>query len=341
MAGRSRVPVMSAELVMAVVGAGNWGRNLIRNFAQSPRVRLKYICDSHRKTLDSQAARYPGTQGVTDFNDVLNDPEVTAIAIATSANTHFDLATRALERGRHVFVEKPLTLSTADADALVATAEKAGRILMVGHLLEHHPAVRCIADMIRADDFGDVYYMYTQRINLGVVRSNENAWWSLAPHDISVICRLYDAAPVEVAAQGQSYLQNGIEDVVFATLKFGDGKLGHIHVSWLDPHKVRKITIIGTRRMVTFDDMSTNEKVWVYDKGAEARGFTDVTLRVGDIVIPKIPGGEPLSIECRHFVDGVLDGTPILTDGHDGARVVRVLEAGQRSLECGGAPVEM
>lgn len=335
---------MSDQLTLAVVGAGNWGRNLVRNFASAKRARLKYICDRHEPTLKAQAANHPGVQGTTDYDAVLRDLEVQAVVLATDAPTHFDLASRALEAGKHVFVEKPLTLSGRDAEALVNLAGRAGRKLMVGHLLLHHPAVHVVADMLQRGELGRIYYMYTQRINLGVVRSNENAWWSLAPHDVSVICRLFDGVPVEVAAQGQCYLQPKIEDVVFATLRFGDGRMAHVHVSWLDPHKIRKMTIVGAKRMVTFDDMSATEKLWVYDKGAEVqqsmRDFADVvSLRVGDIVIPKTPGGEPLAIETKHFVDAVLDDKPVLTDGHDGWRVVRVLEAGQRSLEQGGRPV--
>lgn len=343
---------MSELLTLAVVGAGNWGRNLVRNFASARRARLKYICDRDGKTVAAQAALYPAVQATTDLDVVLRDAEVRAVVLATDAPTHYALASRVLESGRHVFVEKPLTLSSADAAALVALARRVSRKLMVGHLLEHHPAVHAIGDMIRGGLLGDVYYMYTQRINLGVVRSNENAWWSLAPHDISVVCRLFMAAPTQVSAQGQCYLQKGIEDVVFATLKFADGRMAHIHVSWLDPHKIRKMTIVGTQKMVTFDDMSASEKVWIYDKGASVskgasaadsiNNFADVvSLRVGDIVIPKISSGEPLGRECQHFIDAILDDKPLLTDGENGLRVVRILEAGQRSLQAGGAPVEV
>lgn len=337
---------MSESLVLAVVGAGGWGRNLVRNFATARRARLKYICDLNEKTLAAQTAMFPGVRGITDLHMALSDPEVGAVVIATDAPTHFALASRVLEAGKHVYVEKPMTLSSADGRALVALAQRAGRKLMVGHLLEHHPAVHHIEKMIRGGELGNVYYMYTQRINLGVVRSNENAWWSLAPHDVSAVCRLFNADPVEVAAHGQCYLQPKIEDVVFASLKFADGRLAFIHVSWLDPHKIRKMTLVGTSKMVTFDDMEATEKIRVYDKSAQVRqdirDFADVvSLRVGDILIPKIPTGEPLALECAHFIDCVLDDRPILTDGVDGLRVVRVLEAGQRSLEAGGTPIKL
>lgn len=337
---------MNEPLQLAVVGVGNWGRNLVRHFAHARRARLRYLCDRDGRTLTSQLENYPGVQGVRDFQTVLDDPDVQAVVIATDAPTHFELASAALNAGRHVFVEKPLALNSDDAARLTALAREVNRKLMVGHLLEYHPAVEAIGEMIRSGALGDVYYLYSQRINLGVVRANENAWWSLAPHDVAVVCRLFDAAPVSVSAQGQSYLQSGIEDVVFASLKFADGRLAHLHVSWLDPHKIRKLTIVGTKKMVTFDDMSANEKVRLYDKGAEVnqamRDFAEVVnLRVGDIVIPRIAGGEPLALECRHFIDAVLDDRPVRTDGESGLRVVRVLEAGQRSLQEGGAAVSV
>ncbi|MGB9625120.1 MAG: Gfo/Idh/MocA family protein, partial [Phycisphaerae bacterium] len=191
-----------------------------------------------------------------------------------------------------------------------------------------------------------VYYMYTQRVNLGVVRQDENAWWSLAPHDVSVICHLFDAQPVAVSAFGQCYLQKGVEDVVFAMLRFADGRIAHIHVSWLDPHKIRKMTVVGTQRMVTFDDMDASEKIRIYDKGADVKeGYENyarsIAIRSGDILIPRIPANEPLQIEAQHFVDCVLDNKPIRTDGADGVRVVRVLEAGGESIRLGGKPVEI
>ena len=215
---------------------------------------------------------------------------------------------------------------------------------MVGHLLEYHPAVSYLKEMIGKGVVGRPYYMYTQRVNLGIVRQNENAWWSLAPHDISVICYLLGSEPVSVAAYGQCYLQKNIEDVVFATIKFSDGKIANVHCSWLDPHKIRKMTVVGSEKMVTFDDMEGTEKIRIYDKAAavkqDANTYADIiSLRFGDIVIPKVPSGEPLGLECSHFVDCVLDDKPILSDGADGLRVVRVLEAGQKSLKNEGKPI--
>ncbi len=216
---------------------------------------------------------------------------------------------------------------------------------MVGHLLKYHPAITYLKEMINKGQLGQPYYMYTQRVNLGIVRQNENAWWSLAPHDISIICYLLDSDPVSVAAHGQCYLQRDIEDVVFATIKFADGKMANIHCSWLDPHKIRKMTVVGSEKMVTFDDMEATEKIRMYDKGAAIKhdittSYADIiSLRFGDIVIPKVPGGEPLALECKHFIDCVLDNNPVRSDGIDGLRIVRVLEAGQKSLKNGGNPI--
>jgi predicted dehydrogenase len=282
----------------------------------------------------------------------LSDPEIAAIAVATEAPEHFEIASAALAAGKHVFVEKPMALSSADCRALIAQASAAGRKLMVGHLLEHHPAFDAIRGLIVSGEIGDIHYMYTQRLNLGIVRGHENAWWSLAPHDISVICRLFDAEPVSVAAQGQSYLQKQIagaprdvEDVVFATLRFADGRMAGIHVSWLDPHKTRQMTIVGTRKMITWDDMAAGEKVRIYDKAAvtpHVASYAEaITLRTGDILIPKIDSAEPLAREVQHFVEACLDDKPVFTDGEDGLRVVRVLAAGQKSLEGGGSPVPL
>lgn len=332
-------------LSVAVIGAGYWGKNLVRNFATARRCTLKYVCDVNEGLLAAHRRSFPTVGTTCDAGVVLDDPGVQAVVIATPVPTHFELARRALQAGKHVYVEKPLTLRAADARALIEQAQQAGRKLMVGHLLEYHPAVTYLKEMLDRGQLGAPYYMYTQRVNLGIVRQNENAWWSLAPHDISIICHLLGSRPVSVAASGQCYLQKDIEDVVFATIKFADGKMAHVHCSWLDPHKIRQMTVVGPEKMVTFDDMEATEKIRIYDKGAAVRhdittSYADIiSLRFGDIIIPKIPGGEPLALECEHFVDSVLENRPVRTDGADGLRVVQVLEAGQQSLKSHGAPV--
>jgi predicted dehydrogenase len=332
-------------LSVAVIGAGYWGKNLVRNFATARRCTLKYVCDLNEGLLAAHQRSFPAVRTTTEVRAVLDDPEVQAVAIATPVPTHFELAGRALQAGKHVYVEKPLTLRAAEARALVEQARQAQRKLMVGHLLEYHPAVTYLKEMLDRGRLGAPYYMYTQRVNLGIVRQNENAWWSLAPHDLAIVCYLLGSAPVSVAASGQCYLQKGIEDVVFATIKFADGKMAHVHCSWLDPHKIRKMTVVGPEKMVTFDDMEATEKIRIYDKGAAVRhdittSYADIiALRFGDIVIPKIPGGEPLALECEHFIECVLENRPVRSDGADGLRVVQVLEAGQQSLKHHGAPV--
>jgi predicted dehydrogenase len=274
----------------------------------------------------------------------LAHPGLDAVALATSAPTHFRLAQRSLEAGKPTFVEKPLTLSSNDARQLVALAESRNLPLMVGHLLEYHPAVEYLKDLAESGGLGDLRYLYSQRLNLGQVRREENALWSLAPHDIAVANFLLGAAPVSVAAVGQAYLTEGVADVAFLTLFYPDGRLAHVHVSWLDPHKTRKLTLVGSRKMAVFDDMEASEKVRLYDKGVDRppEGTADaeiaLKLRFGDILIPRIETEEPLARECRHFVESVRSARQPRSDGRDGLRVVAALEAAQRSLETHGTP---
>jgi len=332
---------------VAVIGAGNWGKNLVRNFASLPGAELRYVCDTNEKARLAMAQAYPKVRAVTDLAGPLHDPAVDAVVVAVDASAHYAVAKAALEAGKHVYVEKPLTLAAAEAQELTDLAASKGRKLMVGHLLEYHPAVNYMKDLIARGAVGKTLYLYFQRVNLGIVRSTENAWWSLAPHDISVACYLFDATPVSVSATGHAYLQEGIEDVVFANLKFADGRMAHIHVSWLDPHKIRKVTLVGSQKMVVFDDMDASEKIRIYDKGADVQRksvesyIEAITLRTGDILIPQVPGGEPLQIECQHFIQCILKDTKPRSDGADGVRVVKVLEAGSRSLAEGGVPADV
>ena len=332
---------------IAVVGAGNWGRNLVRNFASLPGAQLKYVCDLDPKVRSAMKASYPGTTATDNLDQVLADPDLQAVVIAVDAPLHHKIAKAALQAGKHTYVEKPLTLSSSDSAELVELAQQKNVKLMVGHLLEYHPAVNYMKDMIGRQEIGKPLYLYFQRLNLGIVRKSENAWWSLAPHDVSVACYLFDATPVSISASGQSYLQPGIDDVVFANLKFADGRMAHIHVSWLDPHKIRRVTLVGDKKMVVFDDMDASEKIRIFDKAAEvtkgsvANYVESITLRTGDILIPRISTTEPLGIECRHFVESIQKNTSPRSDGADGLRVVKVLEAGSKSLAQGGKPVEL
>jgi len=331
---------------VGLIGAGNWGRNLARNFATLPQTELHYICDLSPVIRQTMAGLYPQTVVTDDMHAMLSDAKVDAVVVAVEAHLHHRVARAALEAGKHVYVEKPLTLASAEAQDLIDVARAQGLKLMVGHLLEYHPAVDYMKAMVDEGAVGKTLYLYFQRVNLGIVRQNENVWWSLAPHDISVACYLFGAEPVSISASGQAYLQDDIEDVVFANLKFADGRMAHIHVSWLDPHKIRKVTLVGEHKMVVFDDMEATEKVRIYDKGADVRRGVEsyveaITLRNGDILIPRVAPGEPLRIECQHFVDCIVNDLSPRSDGMDGLRVVRVLEAGSLSLAQGGEPVSL
>ncbi|HPU49918.1 MAG TPA: Gfo/Idh/MocA family oxidoreductase [Burkholderiaceae bacterium] len=328
---------------VGLAGIGAWGRNLARNYAQMPGADLAWICDPDPQRLAEASQNYPHAVCTPDYARVLADPQLDAVVIAASATAHFTLGRQALMAGKDVYIEKPLVLEVADGEELIRLAAERGRVLMVGHLLEYHPVVLKLREMIRAGDLGRVLYVYSQRLNLGTVRQDENALWSLAPHDISSILFMLDQVPTDVSARGQCYVQRGIEDVVFMNMNFADQAMAHVHVSWLDPHKIRRITVVGSRRMAVFDDADGSEKLRIYDKGATVgdhyNTFAEsVGLRFGDIQIPYFKAVEPLRLECQHFLDCVRDRSRPVSDGHDGLRVVQVLEAAQRSLKSNGEP---
>ncbi|MHB9028755.1 MAG: Gfo/Idh/MocA family protein [Candidatus Latescibacterota bacterium] len=331
---------------VGIIGTGYWGKNLVRTFAGLESVQLKYISDSSQEILTSVAKNYPQITATKNYQIILDDSSVEAVVIAAPAAKHFQLAKDALNRGKHVFVEKPMTLEVQHSRELVELAEEKGLKLMVGHLLLYHPCITEIREYITRGDIGKVFYIYSQRLNLGKVRSDENALLSFAPHDISVILHLLDAHPVSVTAGGRSYLQPGIEDVVFLNIFFENQVMAHVHVSWLDPHKVRRITVVGSKKMVVFDDMEPQEKVKIYDKGVDRSSDYGsygefLSLRNGDIHIPDIKMLEPLRLECEHFIDCIEhDKTPV-SDGRNGLLVTQVLDAGHRSLRSGGIPVEV
>ncbi len=329
---------------VAVVGVGGWGKNLVRNYSQIPGARLKYLCDLNEKKLQAVQSQFPADKTTTRFDDLVADPELEAIIVATTGPTHYKLCKQALLAGKDVYVEKPFVLSVREANEIVQLAAQKKRVLMVGHLLEYHPVVQKLKDMIDSGELGTVRYIYSQRLNLGTVRADENALWNFAPHDISVILYLLGSSPTDVSARGQCYLQPGIEDVVFLAINFNGKAMGHVHVSWLDPHKIRRLTIVGSKRMAVFDDLEPNEKLKIYDKGAEINTdyntFAEyVGLRFGDITVPYIRVGEPLRIECEHFLRCVRERSLPLSDGQDGLRVVKVLEAASESLRQNGTPV--
>ncbi len=330
-------------VTLGQVGLGYWGPNLLRNFNGLAQARVKVCCDLDEAALRKVAGQYPGMAITTDYGALLADPEIEAVIVTAPTPAHYELAKAALLTGRHVFVEKPIALAVAEAEDLVTLAEERQRVLMVGHLLMYHPAVTRLKQMVDGGELGEVYYLTTSRLNLGQVRRSENAMWSLAPHDISVALHLLGEEPEAVAAQGLTYLQPGIPDTVFLTLRFSSGRAAHIHVSWLDPHKVRRITVVGSQKMAVFDDVDSTEKLRIYDKGVQRPAYDSygdsLSLRFGDISIPRIDMREPLRLECQHFIDCIVSGQAPLSDGRNGVQVLRVLEAGQQSLERGGEPV--
>lgn len=333
-----------ASLRVAVVGAGEWGKNHVRTFAHLTGAQLAAVCDLDEARLADVRSQYPGVRTTSRFGDLLRDPSVEAVVIASFASAHFEQARLALEAGKHVLVEKPMTLGVSDAEELIRVSRRAGRCLMAGHLLLYHPAVVQMKQLVAAKDIGELFYLYSQRLNLGRVRKDENALWSFGPHDISVALHLFEAEPETVTAKGAAYLQQDIVDVVFVTLHFPGKKMAHIHLSWLDPHKIRRMTVVGSRKMVVFDDMEPSDKLRIYDKGVDihrqAVTYEDyIHVRFGDILIPHLPSGEPLRAECRHFLDCIRGRTAPLSDGPHGLQVIRILAAAQRSLDLDGAPV--
>jgi predicted dehydrogenase len=328
-------PAEDRPLSIGVVGLGYWGPNLARNFASISGCELTYLCDADDDARSRVARAHPRAKAVADLDVLLADPQLDAIVLATPVPTHAEFAGRVLAAGKHCFVEKPLAQSVLDAERTVAAAEKAGRILMVGHLLEYHPGVRMLKELKDSGELGDIYYIYGNRLNLGKLRADENALWSLGAHDVSVVLHLAQEEPEEVAAHGRSYLRPGVEDVVFCFLRFPSGLTAHLHLSWLDPHKERRFTIVGSRRMATFDDMELERKLTVYDKGfdEDSRTYGEYITRSGGSFSPRVPNSEPLRSECEHFVQCIREGRSPRSDGASGVRVVRVLERLQRSLE--------
>jgi predicted dehydrogenase len=321
---------------VGVVGLGYWGPNLARNFARLPDAELCCICDASEAALERWGAQFPDARRSRSIEELLEDPSLDAVVIATHVPSHADLAVQVLEAGKHCFVEKPLAQSVTEAERVLSAAEASGRTLMVGHLLEYHPGLEKLKEIADSGDLGDIHYIYSNRLNLGVLRRDENALWSLGAHDVSVVLRLAgDEEPSEISALGESYMREGIEDVVFAFLRFPSGLAAHLHLSWLDPHKERRFTVVGSKRMATFDDMELERKVTVYDKGFDEdfSSYGEYIARSGGTWSPRISNEEPLRIECRHFIECVRAGARPRSDGHSGLRVVRVLEALQRSLE--------
>jgi predicted dehydrogenase len=303
---------------VGVVGLGYWGPNLARNFERLGETELRWICDASDDARERWAPQFPRARVAASLDELLADESLDAVVIAAPVPLHAELAVRVLEAGKHCFVEKPLAQSVADAERVVAAAEVAGKVLMVGHLLEYHPGVRKLKEVADSGDLGDIRYVYANRLNLGKLREDENALWSLGAHDVSVLLHLVDEEPDEMHAFGESYMRRPVEDVVFCYLRFPSGLMAHLHLSWLDPHKERRFTIVGSDKMATFDDMELEQKLVIYDKGFD-QDYSSYE--------------EPLRIECKHFAECVRDGATPISDGRSGLRVVRVLEGLQESLD--------
>ncbi len=331
---------------VGVIGCGYWGPNLIRNLVENRRCKSVIACDLDRTRLERIAQRYPVAATTTDFQDILDDESIEAVVIATPLSTHFPLAERALMAGKNIFVEKPFARTAAQAQKLIAIAQELGLVVTVGHTFEFSPPVVKIKEMIEAGELGDVYYISSSRVNLGIHQKDVSVIWDLAPHDLSMIFAWLSEFPVKVSAMGRDYVQPGLPDVAFIDLMFGSGVLAHVQVSWLAPSKLRNTTIVGSKKMVVYDDNAHLEKVKLFDKGVhfkdpETFGEYQLSYRAGDIVSPKVDTYEPLGAEMDDFLRAVQEDHQPRVDGYSGLRVVRVLEAAQNSLENGGAPVSL
>ena len=299
---------MTAPVSVGILGVGYWGRNYVRNLEQVGGCQLHSVCDKNPAALARITNQYPHLHVTDSFSSLLSDPELDAIVVATNSPYHYEHASQVLSAGKHVLVEKPMATSLADAQKLAAQVKQSGLVLMVGHLMAYHSAVAALKEMIVRGDVGNIYYIYASRVNLGKLRAEENALWSFGPHYLSIIRELVSSKPVTVAARGASYLQPGIEDVVFANIQFENGTMANIQLSWLDPHKERRLTVVGSKKMIVFDDTHATEKLRIYDKGfdrpPEYDSYGDyLSIRHGDVHIPHLNLLEPLTVECRHFVE--------------------------------------
>jgi predicted dehydrogenase len=326
---------------VGVVGCGYWGPKLIRNLHALPGCDLHMVSDLRQDRLEHIQGLYPSVQTTTSYAELLASP-VEAVALATPVRTHYAMARQALLAGKHVLIEKPLTTTSAEAEALIVLAEQQQRVLMVGHTFEYVPAVDYVRGFVARGDLGRVFYVNSTRVNLGIFQKDINVIWDLAPHDVSMLIYMLQEKPTRVSARGAAYVQPHIEDVAWVTLGFPSGAMADIRVSWLDPCKIRRTTVVGSKKMLVYDDVEPTEKIRVYDKGVDAPPYSDtleqfhLSYRYGDITTPAISGQEPLEIECRHFVDCVRNNTPPRSDGRVGWQVVRVLEEAQASLASGG-----
>lgn len=333
-------------LTVGVIGCGYWGPNLIRNFINLKDAEVKICSDINSGRLDHMKQLYPSLATTTDYKDIIKDESIDAVVIATPVSTHYQLAAEALEAGKHVFCEKPLTQSVEEGVKLVDLADEKGRTLMVGHTFVYTAAVNKVKDLINSGELGDIYYMSTARVNLGLFQEDINVVWDLAPHDVSIMNYVLGTRPVAVSAVGHSYIQPDIQDVSFITMRYPGSILTNLHVSWLNPNKIRSTTVVGSKKMMVYDDISSLEKIRIYDKGVDVIPHYDtfgefqLSYRYGDIHIPKLNEAEPLKMECQHFID-CIEGADPQSSGRHGLEVLIVLDAIDRSMKQHGAEIEI
>jgi len=326
-------------LKVGVIGCGYWGPNLIRNFINLDEAYVKTCADLLQERLDHMKSLYPTVETTRDYRDIIEDEEIDAVVIATPVSTHYQLATEALEAGKHVFCEKPLASNVEDGIKMVDLAEQKNRVLLVGHTFVYTAAVNKMKELVNSGELGEVYYISTSRLNLGLFQEDINVIWDLAPHDISIMNYVLDSSPVSVSSCGYSYIQPGIEDVAFVTLRYPGSVMANIHVSWLNPNKIRKTTVVGSKKMLVYDDVSSLEKIRIYDKGVDVVPHYDtfgefqLSYRYGDIDIPKLEDAEPLKVECKHFIDCIEKGAKPRSSGRDGLEVMLVLDGAGKSIK--------
>lgn len=334
------------KINISLIGTGGWGTNILRTLTKIKEAHLVSVCDINPERTKILSTLYPNLSFTNDPKEVEKDNTVDAVIIATPSITHAEMAKRFLKSGRAVLVEKPMALNLSDALELfeLSNSDKAPP-LMIGHLLIYHPATNIVYNLVKKGDIGEIYYIYSKRLNLGIVRQNENVLWSLAPHDISVILYIMGETPKAVSAHGSSYLTKNVQDVAFMNLFFSGNKMAQIQISWLDPFKERKIVVVGSKKMVVFDDMQANEKIKIYDKGAEVKGSADfiesISIRHGEIVSPLVPSDEPLLSEMKYFIEYIDGKRPPLSGPREGLDVVRVLTAGDESMNKGGSLITL
>jgi len=334
-------------LNVAIVGCGYWGPNLIRNFNSLSDVKVQTICDKDKKRLNHLKSIYPGISTTTKFSDLLSDSDIDAIAISTPVSEHYKLAMKSIESGRHTMIEKPMASSVKECRELIERANEKKVTLMVGHTFIYTAVVRKIKQIINNNDIGDILYVSSRRLNLGLFQKDINVAWDLAPHDLSIILYLIGESPVAVNCQGKCHVNNGIEDVTSMSLDFRGGRFAMIHNSWLDPNKVREMVIVGSKRMIVYDDNQPLEKIKIFDKRVEIPPHYDTfaefhySYHYGDMYSPYIKQEEPLKVECQHFIDSITHGSSPKTSGQEGLQVVQILEAANKSLKSGGNRVEI